>query len=317
MPIPNLQLQSTQPDYLDCVCDFDFLEVTLPQGELDPLLEKPTQTWQAGRPETLHLGTAHTSWEEMTTEKKGNEERNVSMPVSEHPQSLCPSFRPSLREGFENCVRSGEDILQGVFSDYFETVDEESLRINNVGCTLMIQDLRNKWSIEDVLGMLDEVGAEHVDYVFLPLSVWETKKNKPRESKKTTNKTRNKAYGFVHISDIAASKAFVERLSQYAPPNDPQSESVRPRQMCASVASTQGVVQNLLRQMDIHSSKWHPRAGAMALRLGDSLVPVNVADLRKFLLNLLKDNPKDAPPCLQKQCTFSFFFGPSSFVRSG
>jgi len=143
------------------------------------------------------------------------------------------------------------------------------------------------------------------------------KKNKPRESKKTTNKTRNKAYGFVHISDIAASKAFVERLSQYAPPNDPQSESVRPRQMCASVASTQGVVQNLLRQMDIHSSKWHPRAGAMALRLGDSLVPVNVADLRKFLLNLLKDNPKDAPPCLQKHCTFSFFFGPSSFVRSG
>ena len=45
------------------------------------------------------------------------------------------------------------------------------------------------------------------------------------------------------------------------------------KQMNASLAASQGVLPNLLRLMDLHNRKWHPRAGALALRLGDSLVP--------------------------------------------
>jgi hypothetical protein len=63
--------------------------------------------------------------------------------------------------------------------------------------------------------------------------------------------------------------------------------------------------------MDIHSKRWHPRAGALALRIGDSLVPVDVPGLRTFLLDVLKENPKEAPGCLQKHCTFSMFCSPT------
>jgi hypothetical protein len=206
----------------------------------------------------------------------------------------------SLREGLEKCVRSDEDILQGVFSAYFENVDEELLYHGHyhVGRTLMVHDLRNKFSIEDVLGIFDELGAENVDYVFLPLSVWETKKSKNREPRKT----RNKAYCFVHFSDVASSEVFVDRLNRYELPKEPRSDGavIREKQMNASLAASQGVVPNLLRLMDIHNRKWHPRAGALALRLGDILVPVDVPALRKLLLDVLKNDPHKAPGCLRK-----------------
>ena len=163
----------------------------------------------------------------------------------------------------------------------------------------MVHDLRNKFTIEDVLGIFDELGAEHVDYVFLPLSVWETKKSKIREPRKT----RNKAYCFVHFSDITSSETFVHRLNKFELPREERSDGaeIREKQMNASLAASQGVVPNLLRLMDIHNRKWHPRAGALALRLGDGLVPVNVPDLRKLLLEVLKDDPKKAPGCLRKR----------------
>ena len=82
--------------------------------------------------------------------------------------------------------------------------------------------------------------------------------------------------------------------------------------MYASVAVTQGVLPNLLRLIDIHSKKWHPRAGALAIRLDDSLVLVKVLALRKFLLDILKDDPKNVPGCLRKECTFSSSCGPSA-----
>jgi hypothetical protein len=262
------------------------------------------------------VGTARTFWEVKTTE--GNEKRCMSMPVRERPLSLSPSVRPSLREGFEKCARSSEDILQSVLSAYFENVDEEMLLKNNDGRTIMLQDLKKKWSIEDVLGLCDQLGAKDVDYVFLPLGVWETKKKKDCEATKPKrNDARNKSFCFMHFSDVAACEAFVDRLSRYEPPNEAPSDDGPPKQMRVSLASTQGIVTNLLRLMDIHNRRWHPRAGALALRLGDSLVPISVADLRTFLRDLLKDSPKEAPACLQKHCTLSFFFGPSTFLPSG
>ena len=54
---------------------------------------------------------------------------------------------------------------------YFDNVDEDDVLSLQGGRTLMVHDLRNKFTIEDVLGIFDELGAEHVDYVFLPLSV--------------------------------------------------------------------------------------------------------------------------------------------------
>jgi hypothetical protein len=309
----ELQRQSPQPE--DLQREYRFWELKMRKGELDSLLLKSKQTWLLDKvaelPESMHLGTARTFWEVKTTGLTSNEKRCFSMPVRERPPSVGPSsmlpssvrgdpsYRLSLRDGFEKCVRPDEDILQGVFSLYFDGVDEDCLENQNVGRTLMVHDLRNKFSIEDVLGIFDELGAEHVDYVFLPLSVWETKKSKIREPRKT----RNKAYCFVHFSDVAASEAFVDRLNRYELPKEARSDGadIREKQMNASLAASQGVVPNLLRLMDIHNRKWHPRAGALALRLGDTLVPVNVPALRKLLLDVLKDDPKKAPGCLRKR----------------
>jgi hypothetical protein len=301
----ELQRQSPQPE--DLQREYRFWELKLRKGELDSLLLKSKQTWLLDKvaeiPETLHLGTTRTFWEVKTTNTNPNEKRCLSMPVRERPTSLGPSFsfRLSLREGMEKCVLSDEDILQGVYHTYFENEDEECLGLHykEIGRTLMVHDLRNKFTIEDVLGIFDELGAEDVDYVFLPLSVWETKKSKNREPRKT----RNKAYCFVHFSNKEASQIFVEHLNRYALPKEARSDGaeIREKQMSASLAASQGVVPNLLRLMDIHNRKWHPRAGALALRLGESLVPVNVPCLRKLLLDVLKDDPKKAPGCLRKR----------------
>jgi hypothetical protein len=97
----------------------------------------------------------------------------------------------------------------------------------------------------------------------------------------------------------------VELLSRYEFPTEARSDGVdvREKKMHVSPSSTQGIVENLLRLMDIHSRKWHPRSGTLALRLGDCLVPVNVGALRKFLVDFLKENPTMIPGCLQPTST--------------
>jgi RNA recognition motif-containing protein len=312
----ELQQNNPQPEELQR--DYRNWETKLRKGDLDPLLQKSKQTWLLDKvakvPEELQMGTARTFWEVKATESNGTEKRCLSMPVRERPSSTPPSLRPSLRAGFESCARSNEDILQDVFSAYFVNVDEDTLRDDTSGRTLMLQDLRNRWSLADVLGVFDELGAEHVEYVFLPLSVWETK-SKARDPLKKSQ-CRNKAYCFVHFSDVAASQAFVDRLNRYELPKGetPEGTVVREKKVHASFSSTQGIVPNLLRLVDIHSRRWHPRAGELALRLGEGLVPVSIAGLRQHLVGVLKEDPKEAPGCLQKHCTFSLFFKPSTFA---
>jgi hypothetical protein len=301
----ELQEQSPKPE--DLLRPHRFWELKLRKGELDPLLRKSKETWLLDRvaqiPETLQIGLKRTFWEVKTRDTDGNEKRCFSMPVRERPPSLCPSSRPSLREGYEKCAMSDEDILGDVFSEYFNKTDEEILRKSNLGRTLMVHDIKNRFSIEDVLGIFDEFSAEHVDYVFLPLGVWETKKSKNRDSKRSRKEIRNKAYCFVHFSDVAASEAFVDRLSRYEPPHvlDSNGEDVRERKMYTSTATTQAVVPNLLRLVDIHNKKWHPRAGMLAIRLGDGLVPANVLALRQFLQGVLRNGPENAPGCLRRR----------------
>lgn len=300
---------SPQPE--DLQRDYRFWELKMRKGELDSLLQKSKQTWLLDKvaeiPETLQLGSTRTFWELKATDPSSDQKRCFSMPPRERPPSVGPSFRPPLRAAGENDVRPEEAVLQDVFSTYFDQVDEDTLRKNTNGRTLMVQGLKNKFSFDDILGVFDELGAKHVDYVFLPLSVWETKKSEKKKSSQ-----RNKGYCFVHFSDVAASEAFVEVLSQNPSPKEARGDSADPKkEMHASLSSTQGIVQNLLRLMDIHSRKWHPRAGALVLRLGDRLVPVNVASLRTFLLDVLKRDPMTAPGCLQKHCTFSRFFDPT------
>jgi len=316
----EVQQQKPQPEDLQrphVTEESHFWEVKLRKGELDPLLKKSKQTWLLDKvaeiPETLQIGTRRTFWEVKAADTSGNDKRCFSMPVRERPHSLGPSFRPSLREGLENCSRSEESIPQSVFSLHFENVDEESFRNQNVGRTLMVHDISNKLSIEGVIGIFDELGAEHVDYVFLPQGCWETTK-KAKKAKKSKESMRNKSYCFVHFAHVAAADAFAERLSQYKPTSQTggTGADARERKMYASVAVTQGVLPNLLRLIDIHSKKWHPRAGALAIRLEDSLVLVKVLALRKFLLDIIKDDPKNIPGCLRKECTFSSSCGPSA-----
>lgn len=304
------ELQQKNPQPEDLLREYRFWELKLRRGELDPLFKKSQKTWLLDKaaqiPATLQVENARTFWEVKTTTTNGNEKRHFSVPVRERPSSLGPSCRVSLQNGWEKCVRSEEDIVKDVFCAYFENVDEDDLCKKNVGRTLMLQNLRNSWTIEDLLSVLDEIGAENVEYIFLPQGVWETKKSKA----KGPRKTRNRAYCFVHFSVASASEDFVDRLSRHELPERAGSEEagVPERHMSASLAASQGVVANLLRLMDIHNRKWHPRAGALALRLGDSLVPVNVKVLRTLLLDVLKDDPKKAPGCLQKHCTMAFLF---------
>merc|ERR1711869_97092 len=237
------------------------------------------------------------------------------MPVRERPESTPPSLRPSLRAGFESCARSNEDILQDVFSSYFVNVDEDTLRDDTSGRTLMLQDLRNRWSLADVLGVFDELGAEHVEYVFLPLSVWETK-SKARDPLKKSQ-CRNKAYCFVHFSDVAASQAFVDRLNRYELPKGetPEGTVVREKKVHASFSSTQGIVPNLLRLVDIHSRRWHPRAGELALRLGERLVACRSTAPSRCSSSQAPSPRLRVRPCLQRQRSPSFhipFFGGAS-----
>jgi hypothetical protein len=153
------------------------------------------------------------------------------------------------------------------------------------GRTVMVHDLLNKFALEDVLGVLDDLDAQTVEYIFLPLSEWETKKSKLREPRKA----RNKAYCFVHFADVDACENFVQRLETYEFPNDTRSSAtMRCKRMSASLAASQGVVRNLLRLMDLCNRKWHPRAGSLAIKLEGSLSPVNVASFRKMLLQSRK-----------------------------
>jgi hypothetical protein len=303
------ELQQKNPQPEDLQREYRFWELKLRKGELDDLIKKSQKTWLLDKaakiPGTLQVENTRTFWEVKTTTTTGLT-RSRTVPVRERPTSLGPSCRVSLRAGWEKCERPEEDIVKDVFCAYFENVDEDDLCKNNVGRTLMLQNLRNNWSIEELLGVLDEVGADLVDYVFLPQGVWETKKSKA----KGPRKTRNRAYCFVHFAVVSAADAFVDRLSRQEVQERAGSDetAVPQRRMNASLAASQGVVPNLLRLMDLHNRKWHPRAGALALRLGDSLVPVNVQVLRTHLLDVLKDDPKKAPGCLQKHCTFAFLF---------
>jgi len=124
------------------------------------------------------------------------------------------------------------------------------------------------------------------------------KKSMSVKNSKARNKARNKSYCFVHFADVGAAKEFVDRLSRYEFPDEGRNdgaEGPRSKKMHVALSSIQGIVPNLLQQMEIYNRKWHPRAGTLALRLGNSLVPVHIAAFRKFLQGSLKASPKTAP----------------------
>jgi hypothetical protein len=163
------------------------------------------------------------------------------------------------------------------------------------GSTLMVHDLLNKFAIEDVLAILDEVGATDVEYVFLPLSSWDTKRKEQRERRKT----RNKAYCFIHFASNEAATAFADALARYEFPDrdeDRAARLTRTKRMSATLAANQGIVPNILRLVDLPNRKWHPRAGSLCIRVNGRLEDVGVQALRDMLLDQLGRGSQDHWP---------------------
>jgi hypothetical protein len=264
---------------------YRFWEVKMHKGQLDNLLDVAKKSWfldkVAAVPQNLTLNQNRTFWEVKPINEVHVRARGSSVPARLSSRSAPVDSRPmSLRRELEMSDRSEEDILMSLYDLYFANPVLES-----GGRTVMVHDLLNKFALEDVIGVLDELGAETVEYIFLPLSEWETKKSKLREPRKA----RNKAYCFVHFGDVAACETFVARLGDYEFPNDVSSNvATRCKRMSASLAASQGVVRNLLRLMDLCNRKWHPRAGSLAIKIDGGLARVNVASFRKMLLQSRK-----------------------------
>ena len=72
-----MQQNNPQPEELQR--DYRNWETKLRKGDLDPLLQKPKQTWLLDKvakvPEELQMGTARTFWEVKATESNGTEKR--------------------------------------------------------------------------------------------------------------------------------------------------------------------------------------------------------------------------------------------------
>jgi hypothetical protein len=274
---------------------YRFWEVKMHKGQLDNLLDVAKKSWVldkvAAVPSQFVVSQNRTFWEVKHIPEVQVRARGSSVPArlsaripAPQPESDSPAGAFSgvmpMRTQLETCERSEENILMSLYDVYFANPVLES-----GGRTVMVHDLLNKFALEDVLGVLDDLDAQTVEYIFLPLSEWETKKSKLREPRKA----RNKAYCFVHFADVDACENFVQRLETYEFPNDTRSSAtMRCKRMSASLAASQGVVRNLLRLMDLCNRKWHPRAGSLAIKLEGSLSPVNVASFRKMLLQSRK-----------------------------
>lgn len=212
-------------------------------------------------------------------------------------ESIALGPAEDTRPTMARASRQHDPVLRALYADYFEATVQSveptpAARLDALmeqtpeGSTLMIHDLLNKFTIEDVLGIFAEVGATDLEYVFLPLSTWDTK----RQGKKEKRKTRNKAYCFVHFSKVDAAETFMKSLAAYEFPDmDVAREArlTRTKRMTATPAANQGVVPNLLRLVDLPNRKWHPRAGSLCVRLQGKMEHIGVLALREMLVETI------------------------------
>lgn len=315
-------LEANEPPPPDYGQAYRYWEQKLVRGELDGLLETARQTWildkLAALPQDLALQQHRTFWE-VTPETASAEARTVSEPaaVSRRPRSNTPKAKTIPEDDIADVTAPTTPLIPGaapepapvlkqLYAEYFEdlvaavpTEPVERLaalteRVETQGRTLMVHDLLNKFTIDDVLRILDEVGATHVDYVFLPLSTWDTKKQET--AARDRRKTRNKAYCFVHFSDASAADHFTEAVPShvFAEQQGDAGGATRVKRMSATLAANQGVVGNLLRLVDLPNRKWHPRAGSLCVRVGGVMQDVSVLPLREMLVSKLGVYPSPA-----------------------
>jgi hypothetical protein len=304
----------------DLAQKYRFWETKLVRGELDSLFETAKQTWildkYAAMPDQYNLRQSRTFWDVKIPSEFTPQARCASEPATKRrPRSKTPkSHNKEMMQDENSAVSTAASatpenkghspadhgakknpVLDKIFASYFaETVatapPQPAARLAALsskpsleGSTLMVHDLLNKFTIDDVLAIFKDVGATDLEYVFLPLSTWDTKRQEMREKRKT----RNKAYCFAHFSDATAADQFMQQLAAYEFPDQDQARETRQtrtKRMTATPASNQGVVPNLLRLVDLPNRKWHPRAGSLCVRVDGTMEHVGVLALREMLV---------------------------------
>jgi hypothetical protein len=133
-------------------------------------------------------------------------------------------------DGLDSCGSDAVDneaFVAEQFQKYLVNTD-------NSGMTLMWHGLTTKYQMKpDLIRIIEDIDAQGVAYLYLPLNHWEKSSGKFRIS---SGKCRNKGYAFVHFKTAANAEEFTRKLSEYT------FESRRPR---TTLAAHQGVSLNL------------------------------------------------------------------------
>jgi hypothetical protein len=132
-----------------------------------------------------------------------------------------------LDSGGSDNEGDNEAFVAELFQKYLVNTD-------NSGMTLMWHGLTTKYQMKpDLIRIIEDIDAQGVAYLYLPLNHWEKSSGKFRIS---SGKCRNKGYAFVHFKTAANAEEFTRKLSEYT------FESRRPR---TTLAAHQGVSLNL------------------------------------------------------------------------
>jgi len=161
----------------------------------------------------------------------------------------------------ESGGRESLSALEFVFREY---VAKE----RNDGYTIMWHGLPSKCHVEpDLIPVLESLGANDVEYIYLPLNHWE-------KTRAASSKCRNKGYAFLHFSNEAAAKDFAEKVVEPI-------EMLNTKKTSTTAAWFQGISANLIQLLQAP----HKRTadGMIYLRSGNKMSGVFLGSLRKML----------------------------------
>jgi hypothetical protein len=178
---------------LSCSARFGISEL---YPTLLPTLETATPTTSKPTPEDEPASPSNS----MTS---ADENEAVSTTVREHRLSVSST-----------CSASSWDQLQlsqtSVHEDFvFEQHQKYIVNTDDSGLTLMWHGLPTKYQVEPhLVGILDAISAENVEYLYLPVNHWEKKD-------KMQGKCRNKGYAFIHFRTEAAAADFTHKVTEH------------------------------------------------------------------------------------------------------
>merc|ERR1719191_2041793 len=185
------------------------------------------------------------------------------------PSTTCSSRSDDSSRGYDSMDSCGPDAVDNE-AFVAEQFQKYLVNTDNSGMTLMWHGLTTKYQVKpDLIRIIEDIDAQGVTYLYLPLNHWEKSSGKSRIS---SGKCRNKGYAFVHFKTAANAEEFTRKLSEYT------FESRRPR---TTLAAHQGVSLNLTQLVTAPQKR--TAAGAIYLpNAMGKLECATIASLRKL-----------------------------------